>query len=68
MDYTLKPCPFCGGKEATLTSSTGAAAGWYVLCGKPHSVYEPLDGCGVQTKLRQTRDIAVDDWNKRAKE
>jgi len=49
-----------------LTQSRGAAAGWYIVCGTPGSVYEREDGCGAQTHLKEIRQAAVDLWNQRA--
>lgn len=48
----LKPCPFCG-KKARAIGIDGAA--WWVTC-----------DCGIETKLHDTKEKAVETWNRRA--
>ena len=53
----LKPCPFCGGEAyANETDWKGWWHGW-VICEK----------CGVKID-KQTKDEAIEAWNRRYKE
>lgn len=50
----LLPCPFCGG--ADVVASLDGAQDWRVSCGR----------CGAEGGPRETRDEAIDAWNRRA--
>ena len=59
----LKPCPFCGNAEQTVTGVEALFHGvdgwrWNVEC----------DGCHVQTKLYSTEQEALEAWKGRYKE
>lgn len=58
-----KPCPFCESKAQLRTSR--AVGGFEVICGKPGSVYEPKEGCGARSHVKQTRAEALAAWNNR---
>jgi Lar family restriction alleviation protein len=48
----LKPCPFCGCNDLLLYTIVG----YSVFCRQ----------CGVETRIQETRRMAVDAWNRRA--
>lgn len=60
----LRPCPFCGSPERRLfvvpfSGDYDHPEGWYVSC-------EISDyGCGSTGPVRQTREEAIEEWNKR---
>lgn len=52
----LKPCPFCGNDDPILYDFDGED--WAVECGKGL--------CTAQTIMVDTREQAVQNWNRRA--
>lgn len=54
----LKPCPFCGGKPMSMTSSDGFTSIGCYNC-------NPVFGVMVQ---RETMQEAIDLWNRRTNE
>ena len=62
----LKPCPFCGSKEApalvTLDGKDGFRNRYYVVC------YYWEWGCGASGGVYHSKDEAVEVWNRRAYE
>lgn len=62
IEMKLKPCPFCGNDDPTITMRKGKD-GWRdryaVLCD-----YED-NGCGAEGPWYHTEREAVDAWNRR---
>lgn len=56
MTDKLKPCPFCGGKNIYMF--TDIMSRWWVFC----------KDCDVQAGRHETKEQAVDAWNRRAGE
>ena len=54
----LKPCPFCGTKNAHLRVNLDHF--YYVLCEK--------DGCHVRTDGHLNKEAAIEAWNRRAED
>ena len=54
MDYSLKPCPFCGGK-AEMQTLYAPLHEYFVKCRK----------CGIEQKLYKSRRTATIAWNRR---
>lgn len=54
----LKPCPFCGGKNAWVAENRmdDLFIGYNVHC----------NGCGVETNYTKDKDKAIESWNRRA--
>lgn len=63
-NWSIYPCPFCGGNVLTFTRQSIAVGGrhdgqhWVVFCEK----------CGAKGSLCPTKDKAVEMWNKPAME
>lgn len=63
-NWSIYPCPFCGGNVLTFTRQSIAVGGrhdgqhWVVFCEK----------CGAKGSLCPDKDKAVEMWNKPAKE
>lgn len=63
-NWSIYPCPFCGGNVLTFTRQSIAVGGrhdgqhWVVFCEK----------CGAKSSLCPTKDKAVEMWNRPAKE
>ena len=63
-NWSIYPCPFCGGNVLTFTRQSIATGGrhdgmhWVVFCEK----------CGAKSSLCPTKDEAVEMWNKPANE
>lgn len=53
----LKPCPFCGNEDITITEIDGL---YQAVC----SVM--LKGCGAATGYQYSIDKAIKEWNRRA--
>ena len=60
-EIELKPCPFCGSSNVTLEVEYGSDCG-YGFGG--HTVI--CNNCGVQTIYYETKEEAIEAWNKRA--
>lgn len=52
----LKPCPFCGGENIGVYKSSVADV-WYATC----------NGCGCKIDSYTDRDLAINNWNNRAR-
>ena len=66
MDSELKPCPFCGAKEFDEDEPLNV---WFVSEDDDEWRVE-CDRCGANTGWfnRQSREEAIEAWNKRAKD
>ena len=58
METELKPCPFCGTRNAHLRKNIHHF--YYVLCEK--------DGCYVRTDGHLNEEAAIETWNRRAED
>ena len=59
MQVELKPCPFCGGDNASqfFHADTGYGASWHVEC--------LAKDCGAGTSFYDTEAEAIAAWNRR---
>lgn len=57
MESKLMPCPFCGGDDCELTEKVNYKFGTSYFCGCPD--------CGVYTDYCETKEEAIERWNRR---
>lgn len=58
--YELKPCPFCNGSACVISTGNYYPKEYYrIVCQK---------SCTMQAKLYETKEKAIEAWNRRAGE
>lgn len=56
-EFKLKPCPFCGGTAGTIGDSVVEEdPAFWVRCWE----------CGAETSVYNTKEEAIEAWNRRA--
>lgn len=61
----LKPCPFCGGKAEYYCEEHDWSDWGYISTAKYYDAYVECEKCGARTELFDTKQEAIDAWNKR---
>lgn len=72
-EIKLKPCPFCGGTKILLGNVANIELmdkydENYDLCSNLFQVVcaYTVGGCGASSGVRESEDIAIEAWNRRA--
>ena len=69
MPAKLKPCPFCGGKAAVLLNPQYYFSDAGQIQHRQKLFYRiACHACGALTQLMETKQEAIEAWNRRTKE
>lgn len=62
----LKPCPFCGGDAEEKYVRRKTKYRLFTFPDITHFVYIKCKVCGANTSIKETRENAIEAWNRRA--